>query len=461
MSEFNEIKTLLQKKDALELEKLKEVINQEDYYLLVDLLTELAEEENLEDIVILFRLLDKELSLEVFEQLSLDMQEKLIQSFTDEKANEIVTGMEPDDRARLMDELPAKVTKTLLNKLAPEEREKTATLLGYPPETAGRIMTPEYVRLRAEMTAEQALEKIRNQRQRAETIYVLYVTDDKRKLLGVLSLGDLVTAEKTAKIANIMNENVIKVNTETDQEEVAKVLKDRDLLAVPVVDKEDRLVGIVTVDDAMDILEEETTEDIFAKAGLTTLTTQETGRSERLVSGPIWQAWKVRIPFLIITLIGGMLAGAVIDAYEATLEAIAAVAIFIPVIMDMGGNVGTQSSTIFTRAFVLGHINVRRFGKHLSREVLIGFSMGALMGTAAGIIASTWQQDPSFGWAVGISLCLTMTIATFLGYLIPFILVRMGFDQAAGSDPFITSIKDITGLFIYFTSVTIFLGHML
>jgi len=165
--------------------------------------------------------------------------------------------------------------------------------------------------------------------------------------------------------------------------------------------------------------------------------------------------------FLVITLFGGMLAGAVIDAYEETLEAIAAVAIFIPVIMDMGGNIGTQSSTIFTRAFVLGHINLKRFGGHLFKEVKIGLSIGAIMGVAAGIIASFWQQSPDFGWAVGLSLALTMTLATTLGFLVPFILVKLGFDQAAGSDPFITTIKDVTGLFIYFTSVSIFLSHML
>lgn len=322
-------------------------------------------------------------------------------------------------------------------------------------------MTPEYVSLRAEMTAEQALEKIRRKRKSAETVNVLYVTDTNRKLLGVLSLGDLVTAGKAAKVAEIMNKKVFQVATDSGQEEVARLLKDRDLLAVPVVDREELLVGIVTVDDAIDILEEETTDDIFDKVGLTALARKETGRSQRLVSGSFWDAWKVRIPFLIITLIGGLLAGGVIDAYESTLEAIAAVAIFIPVIMDMGGNVGTQSSTIFTRAFVLGHINIKKFGSHFLRETKIGFSMGAVMGVAAGFAASIWQQEPNFGWAVGISLTLTMTIATSMGFLVPYLLVKMGFDQAAGSDPFITTIKDISGLLIYFSLVSVFLGHLL
>ena len=167
------------------------------------------------------------------------------------------------------------------------------------------------------------------------------------------------------------------------------------------------------------------------------------------------------MPFLIITLIGGMLAGLVIEGYEASLEAIAALAIFIPVIMDMGGNVGTQSSTIFTRALVLGQINVRRFFQHWLREVKVGLSMGVLLGLAAGVIAALWQQMPALGIVVGLSLTFTITIATALGFMIPYILVKLGFDQAAGSDPIITTIKDITGLFIYFFLVNVFLGHLI
>jgi len=222
-------------------------------------------------------------------------------------------------------------------------------------------------------------------------------------------------------------------------------------------------VGVVTVDDAIDVLEEETTDDIFDKVGLAdiAMTRRESSRSEQLVKGPLKNVLKVRVPFLIITLIGGMLAGAVIDVYEATLEAIAAVAIFIPVIMDMGGNVGTQSSTIFTRALVLGHINMKHFRKHLFREMGIGISIGVIMGAAALAIATLWQGNIDFGYAVGISLALTMTLATTLGFLIPWVLVKLGFDQAAGSDPFITTVKDVTGLFIYFTSVSIFLGYLL
>ncbi len=453
MVDFKDIKDCFERND---MKTLKGLVAQADIFDIIKLIEDLPSDEQ----VVVFRLLDKEKALETFEQLEPTLQQELISSFKEDRAIEIFSEMDPDDQARLLDELPARVAKNLLTSLSPEERRKTADLMGYPPGTAGRIMTPEYVRLRRNITVEEALNVIKEKGKDKETVYTLYVTDDKRKLEGVVSLRDLVMASPEQRVEEVMTDQVISVSTETNQEEVARILQDRDLLAVPVVDKENRLVGIITIDDAVDILEEETTRDIFDKVGITSFSQRESARSQRLVTGSLWDVWKVRVPFLVITLIGGLLAGAVIGAFEETLEAIAAVAIFIPVIMDMGGNVGTQSSTIFTRAFVLGHINIERFGRYLLREVGIGLSIGVVMGTAAGIIASFWQ-DPNLGMAVGISLALTVTLATSLGYLVPFILFRLGFDQAAGSDPFITTIKDISGLFIYFFFVNIFLGHLL
>lgn len=460
MSEFvQEILNLLENK---QMKSLKNLLNQHEAQDLVPVLDSLGAENRWKDMVVLLRLLNKDLCLEVFEKLSVDVQEKLIHSFTDNRINEIIEGMEPDDRARLLDELPAKVTKRLLNIMTPVERNKTALLLGHKPQTAGRIMTPEYVSLKEDMTPDQALERIRAMRKSAETIYVLYVTDANRRLLGVLSLGDLVTADKASRIKDIMNESVIKVQTDTDQEEVAHLLKDKDLLAVPVVDSEERLVGIVTMDDAMDVLEEETTEDMFKKVGIGPMIYKtEEARSSRMVTGSLLSVWKVRLPFLIITLMGGLMAGAVINAFEATLEAVVALAIFIPVIMDMGGNVGTQSSTIFTRAFVLGQINMHRFFRHFFREVGIGASMGLLLGIAAFLVALAWQGVPELGLTVGLALFCTVTLATALGFLTPFVLIKLGMDQAAGSDPIITTIKDISGLAIYFFLAHMFLGHLL
>ncbi|MCZ0702974.1 magnesium transporter [Natronobacillus azotifigens] len=443
--------------DNKDMDALKKLVSQAETIEILDVMRELSVEEQ----AIVYRLLSKDKALIVFEQLDLYLQQTLLASFTEEKVIEMISELAPDDRVRLLDELPAKVTKKLVASLSPEERKETALLMGYEDETAGRIMTTEYVRLKRDYTAAEAVEKLRTHAQDKETIYTIYITDDSRKLEGVLSLKELVMASPEQKLEEIMHKKIIKVSTGTDQEEVARTLQELDLLALPVVDKENRLVGIITFDDAMDILEEETTEDIFNKAGLADLNSRESDRSERLVNGSLFQIWKVRLPFLVITMIGGLMAGVVIEAFEEALEAIAAVAIFIPVIMDMGGNAGTQSSTIFARGLILGNINTKKFMRHLGKETIVGLSMGVLVGIATGVIASTWQGLPELGIAVGLALAITMTLATTLGFFIPFVLFKLGIDQAAGADPIITTIKDISGLLIYFILVTQFLGYLL
>lgn len=414
-----------------------------------------------EEQVIMFRLLSKDKALHIFEQLDTNAQYNLLRSFTDEKTIEFVNEMAPDDRVRLLDEMPAGVAKKLINSISPEERAITNVLMGYEPQTSGRIMTTEYISLNRDMTAEQALEKVRRQAKGKETIYTLYITDNTKKLEGVLSLKELLIAEFGSKVEDIMSKKAISVYTDTDQEETARTLQELDLLAIPVVDREERLVGIVTIDDAVDILEEEATEDILDQAGLVDITGSEADRSEVLVKGSLWKIWKVRLPFLLITLVAAMFAGAIIEGFEEALESIAVVAIFIPLIMDMGGNVGTQSSTVFARGVVLGHINTKSFFKPFIKEVGIGLSMGILIGLTAGIITSVWQGIPLLGVAVGLSLVATMTLAALLGFLVPFVLIKFNVDQAAGSAPIITSIKDIAGLVIYFFFISIFLGNML
>lgn len=411
--------------------------------------------------VIVFRLLTKDKALSIFEQLDTDLQHALLRSFTDEKAIEYVNEMAPDDRVRVLDELPASVAKKLINSLSPEERNATNILMGYKAETAGRIMTTEFISLERAMTVDQASDKVRKQAESMETIYTLFVTDSSKKLKGVLTLKELFLASGDEKIESIMLKKAISVSTDTDQEEVAKTLQELDLLAIPVVDKEERLVGIVTIDDAVDILEEEATEDIFDQAGLADVTDNETNRSEVLINGNLWKIWKVRLPYLLATMILGMVSGLVIDGFEETLEKIAAVAIFIPLIMGMGGNIGTQSSTVFTRGVVLGHIQIKNFLKHFVKEVGIGFSIGVLIGIVSGFVATIWLRMPMLGLAVAIAMVITMTVAALLGFLVPFVLIKLNADQAAGSAPIITTVKDLVALLIYFVCVNLFLGHML
>nr|WP_086276015.1 magnesium transporter [Enterococcus sp. 8G7_MSG3316] len=449
--------TLLQHLHANNTEALKTYLLTVEELPLLQMFTPLTANEK----VIVFRLLPKDKALALFEALQPTAQHHLLRSFTDEGAMEFFNDMAPDVRVRLLDELPASVTKKLLQSLSASERDTTNLLLGYERETAGRLMTPEFITLKKEMTVDQALAKVRLQANEKETIYTLYVTDQTKTLLGVLTLKELLIARGEERIADIMSHEVIYVSTDTDQEEAARLLNEIDVIAMPVVDRESRIVGIMTVDDAIDVLEHETTEDMFNQAGLADVASNEADRSNVLINGTVWQIWKVRLPFLVITLIAGLLAGVVIDEFEQTLESVAAVAIFIPLIMDMGGNVGTQSSTVFVRGMSLGHIELASFTKYFLKEVWIGFSLGLIVGVISGVAAAVWQGIPMLGVAVGISLVFAMTLAAALGFLVPFVLIKLNIDQAAGSAPIITSIKDIAGLFIYFVSVNALLGHLL
>jgi len=447
-------------------EQIENMLEEKDFYGLKTLLSSVDDGQELlhainelsrKEKVIVFRLLQKDMALEIFEQLETVLQKELLESFTDEKAREFIEELDPDDRVTLLDEMPAKVAKRLMQLLSTEDRKVTHMLMGYEPETAGRIMTPEFITLKRDMLVNEALLRIRKEAIDKETIYTLYVTDAKRKLEGVLPLRKLLLAESDAKIGDIMYDAVVKVATDTDQEEVAKAIKDYDVLAIPVVDKEGRIVGIVTVDDAMDILEQEATDDIYTQAGLADITGKETNRSEVLVRGSLWAIWKVRMPFLVLALLGGLAAALVLEGFEDTLEYVLAAAFFIPVIMDMGGSVGTQSTTVFTRGVVLGQIEMKRFWKHLGKETLVGLSLGLIFGAVAGLIAGVWQ-GMALGLAVGSALAITVTLASFLGFIIPFALMKMKLDQAAGSAPIITTLKDILGLLVYFLLVMAFVG---
>jgi len=451
---YNQIKKDLKQRDLKSLKKALESANEVDILNIILTLSE-------QDQGIVYRLLSKEKALYVFEQLDTISQQKLIHAFTDEIAIETIENMSPDDRVKLLDELPAKVTKKMLAALSPNEREMTNLLMGYEAQTAGRIMTPEYVHLDKDITAESALETVKEKALDKETIYTLYIIDDTRKLEGIISLRDLLIAKPQKMLKDIMEKDVVSVSTDTDQEEVAKILQKLDLLAIPVVDKENRLVGIITIDDAMDILEAESTEDMFAKSGIADLTKGEAARSEVVINGSTWKIWKVRLPFLFLSLIGALLAGLVIGNFEETLESVVIIAVFIPVVMDMGGNVGIQSSTVFLRGILLGHIREERLWSHLIKEVWIGFSMGLVVAVLAFISAWLWQGIPELGLAVGLSLLIIMTFASFLGFIVPYVLMKLNVDQAAGTDPIITTIKDIVGLLIYFILVSIFLNHLL
>lgn len=408
-----------------------------------------------DDRPVVFRLLVKNVATVVFDMLEPFEQGELIQSLTGEQTAALFAELDPDDRVHLLDEVPARVAKRLMDMLDPKQRETTNQLLGYKDGSVGRMMNPNFVDVKAEMTAQEALNRVRAKAKTDQVITQVYVTDSSRKLKGVLPLSRLVQAESAIQVSELLpGYGFTAVATAERDERAARLLQDADATELPVVDREGRLVGVFSSDDAMDVLREENTDDLFDKVGLLDINKRETDRSHKLLFGGFLHVLAVRAPFLIITLIGGMLAGVVIDQFEDVLAAVVATAIFIPVIMDMGGNVGTQSSTIFTRGMVLGQINMSSFVKQWLHEVKNGFGMAVLLGTLGGVIAGVWQGIPELGIAVGLSLVLVITLGVMLGFIVPFVLIKLGFDQAAGADPIITTIKDMAGLVIYFFLVS-------
>ena len=392
--------------------------------------------------VIAFRLLSKAEAIEVYEYLDSSIQQTLIEEFKRQDVLDIVDKMSPDDRARLFDELPAKVVSRLLSQLSSEERQATALLLGYEAGTAGRIMTPEYISLKEHWTITQALERIRRLANVSETIYYLYVTDAARHLTGILSLRALVTAQPEQTIGEIMVRDVVHVHTDTDQEEVARLIQRYDFLAVPVVDTEQRLVGIVTVDDVIDILEQEATEDIYTLGGV------QSGADSYFQTNLLTVARR-RVVWLFVLLITNTATSAVIRSQEEVLQQVVALAAFIPLLIGTGGNVGAQSSTVVIRGLSTDEIDKARAFRVIRREGIAGLFLGIMLGLVVLGWAFLLQGSLSIAIVVGISLIAISVLASIAGSALPYLFQTLGLDPALMSAPFITTVVDVLGVLIY------------
>ncbi len=393
--------------------------------------------------VIAFRLLSKTEAIEVYEYLESSVQQSLLEDFKRQDLLEVVDAMSPDDRVRLFDELPAKVVSRLLTQLSPDERQTTALLLGYEMGTAGRIMTPEYISLKENWTVDQALAQIRQLANISETIYYLYVTDPSRQLTGILSLRSLVTAQPDQTIGEIMVQEVIYTQTDTPQEEVARLIQRYDFLAVPVVDTEQRLVGIVTVDDVLDILEAETTKDIYTLGGGV-----QTG-GDRYFQSDLFSVARRRVTWLLILLVTNTATSAVIRSQQEILQQVVALAAFIPLLIGTGGNVGAQSSTVVIRGLNTEEIDQAKAFQVVRREAIAG----ALLGIMLGLVVLVWAYLLQGNWlvsgAVGISLVAISILASIAGSALPLIFQSLKLDPALMSAPFITTAVDVLGVLIY------------
>ncbi len=400
--------------------------------------------------VIAFRLLSKAEAIEVYEYLDYSVQQALIEEFKRQEVIDIVDKMSPDDRAKLFDELPAKVVARLLSQLSPKERQATAQLLGYDDDTAGRIMTPEYISLKETLTVDETLERIRSLANASEIIYYLYVTDAYRRLMGIVSLRDLVVSPPETTLGDIMTRDVVFVHTSTDQEEVARTIQRYDILAVPVVDREDRIVGVVTVDDVIDIIEEEATEDIYALGGL------QSDGDNYFQTGLVTVARR-RVVWLLVLLLTNTVTGTIISSQQGLLQKVVILTAFIPLLTGTGGNVGAQSSTVVIRGLNTEEINDMGPGKVVFREALAGLLLGSILGIMATVWAFWLQGSVQVALSVGSSLIAIAILASVAGSALPFLFRSFGLDPALMSAPFITTIVDVLGVLIYFNMARVIL----
>ncbi|MBR5926072.1 MAG: magnesium transporter, partial [Firmicutes bacterium] len=409
----------------------------------------------------LFRLLPKEEAAEAFVEMDSDLQELLINAFSAKELHEVINELYVDDAADLVDEMPANVVKRILAASDPQMRKEINEILKYPENSAGAVMTTEYIALRPGMTVREAIEKIKRVGVDSETIYTNYVTDYQKHLIGFVSAKQLLLAKDDSEtIESLMQENVISVQTDTDQEDVAQMISKYNFLAIPVVDKENRMVGIVTYDDAMEIIEEEATEDIEIMAGMSPSDVNTT-----YLKTPVKDLFKQRIPWLSFLMLSATFTGIILTIFENKLAACVALTTFIPMLMDTGGNSGTQSSVTVIRALSLDELEpsdvIYVIWKEIRTAVLCGVTLAALCFVKIWVIDIGLMHHEEISLTVAFVVCITMAftvlVAKCIGCIMPFVATKLGLDPAVMASPFISTLVDAASLLIYFGVATVLL----
>lgn len=443
-----------------ELEELIELLNTKQYTKLRQYLGELndadiaaiMEELEEEDMLKVFRILPKDMAADVFSYLDVDNQQLIITSLSDKEAASIINNLMADDATDLLEEMPANVVKKLLANASPEARRDINHLLRYPEDSAGSIMTVEYVDLKESLTVDQAIERIRKVGLDSETINICYVLDAQRRLKGTVALRYLLLSQGDEIIGEIMHENVIAINTLTDQEEVANKFKKYDFTSMPVVDNENRLVGIITVDDIVDIMEEETTEDMEKMAAIVP-------SDKPYKKAGVWETYKKRIPWLLLLMVSATFTGAIITSFEDALSVYASLIAFIPMLMDTGGNAGGQASVTVIRGLSLGEIEYRDVPLVIWKEIRVAVLCGSSLAAANFVKLILLDR---VGILVALVVCLTLVAAVLMamvvGCLLPIGAKKIGFDPAVMASPFITTIVDALSLIVYFQVASLLLG---
>jgi magnesium transporter len=462
---YDDMETVEERLDEL-LETVEEMLEQKQYADLRDLLVPLEAADiavlfdDLDDRVpILFRLLPKELAAEVFVELESDAQELLIKGFSNAELKEVLDELYLDDTVDIVEEMPANVVRRILSHTDPETRKSINEILKYPENSTGSIMTTEFVDLKENMTVEDALKRIRRTGPDKETINICYVMDERRRLIGVLSIRNLLLSEDDDIIGDIMERNFISVQTLDDQESTAQAFSKYDFLALPVVDTEDRLVGIVTVDDAMDVLEEETTEDFEKMAAMLP-------SDKPYLKTGVFETWKARTPWLLILMLSATFTGMILTHFEGALMSCAVLTAFVPMLSGTGGNSGTQASTAIIRALSLGEVRFSDCLEVLWKEFRVSLFCGICLAAAnfaKMMIVDYWLLNnsavtPMVALVVCATLVCTVACAKLVGCSLPILAEKLGLDPAVMASPFISTIVDSLSLLIYFNFATLLLG---
>ena len=416
-------------------------------------MAELAAQLSSEELKFIIPIISLEKLAFSFSDLDTKTRNVLLNFLTPQQLKVVLNEMYSDDVADLLGELTIGQSKELLKLMKNKDAQQIQKLLGYDEESAGGIMTTEYLAVKDNKNVNEALNKIRDIATRAEMIYYIYIVNSNKELLGVISMRELITASPQTKLREIMHRKVIKALVNMDQEEVANQMSKYDLLAIPVVNQHDQLLGIITVDDALDVIEEEATEDIYKMAATSEF--EITAAEEGIISGVL-----KRLPWLIILLFASMLSGTVIGTFSESLSEVVALAFFIPTLTGTGGNAGTQSLAIVVRGLATGDLDRDKMFNHLFREVRVGAVTALACGIIISLIAFLWQGTYFIGLVVGLAMFFTIVSATLVGTTTPFIIDYLGADPAVAAGPFITTLIDVSGLFIYFSLAKVLLQYL-
>ena len=461
---------LLDPEAAMEesMEKILELLEEKKYFMardellkynnadIAEMFEEMLEEpERLERTIVVYRLLPKDVSVEVFAYLPSDDQLKIVNGITDKELSYIIDELDFDDKIDILEELPANLVDKILEKTPKDERRLINTFLNYPDNCAGSLMTPDYISLEKEWTVERAMQHIKEVGMDAETVYTCYVKDTGRKLIGIVSLSTLVVADDNRRIMDIMHTDYVCVNVYDDREDVSEDFKKYGFLAMPVVDKEHRLVGIITVDDILEVIEDENTEDMERMAGIIDLEQSD----QEYLDKSVFKHAKNRLPWLLVMMVSAMITGAIINSFENLLSSVIVLVSYIPLLMGTGGNTGAQASTLIIRGLALGEVELEDALKVLWKEARISLCVGLVL-SAFNFLKIIFIDKES--WLIALTVCLSMifiiVFAKAIGGMVPLLAEKLGADPALMANPIIASSVDMLSVLIYFLMASLILG---